>query len=319
MHPDITQAAAYVRHLTGDTSTPMTWQVFDDSGRDPSLASICHGPLAEVSYRLGQANKHGCGVFVTVNQTDLKGRRARNITAVRALYIDTDGFRPDSYHLGPTMIVHSSAGVHAYWCLRDALPLHEFRDAQKRLIARYGSDPKIHNLDRVMRVPGFWHLKAEPFPVMLSDGGQRYTAAEVLAGLPELPKRSAPRSAPRRTSLAGIDWAGLDVVAIFQQAGYAPRELGDGKWSVICPWVGEHSRPDWHGASTSTVIWERAPGSPATFHCSHAHCDGRRLVDALSYIGYRPSPEDVMRSRMASARALYDRTLAEQGGAPCDR
>jgi hypothetical protein len=316
MQPDLSIAAAFITHLTGSSSTPMTWQVFDDDPqrRDPAVAFICHGSLPEVSYRLARANAAGCGVFVTVNATDLKGRRGRNITAVRALYIDTDGFVPSSYHLPPTMVVHSRAGIHAYWCLTDAMPLQDFRDAQRRLIKHYGSDPKIHNIDRVMRVPGFWHRKGEPFPVDLSDGGQRYTEAEVLAGLPELPKPVSRPAPPRKMSLAGIDWAGLDVVAIFQQAGFSPRDLGDGKWAIICPWVAEHSHPDWHGASTSTVIWERGPGSPATFHCSHAHCDGRRLVDALSHIGYRPSPDDVMRSRMASARALYARTLAEQGG-----
>jgi hypothetical protein len=315
MRPDLATAATFVRILTGSSLTPMSWQVFDDSPtrRDGSMAAIHHGPLASVSYQLGRANDSGCGVFVTVNETDLRGRRAANIRSVRALYIDTDGFVPKSFHLPPTMVVRSFAGVHAYWRVSDAMPLADFRNHQKRLIQHYQSDPKIHNLDRVMRVPGFWHQKGEPFAVDIVDAdGRLYHSADVVAGLAPLPTPAPKRQV--RSSLAGIDWSGLDVIDIFGQAGFSPRDLGGGKWAIICPWTGEHSHPDWDGKSTSTVVWERSAGSPATFHCSHAHCEGRRLSDALSAIGYRPSPADVVKSRIAAGRALYERTLAEQGG-----
>jgi len=316
MRPDLAQAATFVRILTGSSLSAMTWQTFDDSPtrRDRTMAAICHGPLAAVSYQLARANAAGAGVFVTVNETDLHGRRASNIRSVRALWIDTDGFVPRSFHLPPSLVVRSFAGVHAYWRLSDTIPLADFRGHQKRLIQHYQSDPKIHNLDRVMRVPGFWHCKGEPFAVeIVEDSGCTYRASEVVAQLAPLPA-PAPRR-QLRTSLSGIDWAGLDVIDIFGSAGFSPRDLGGGKWAIICPWTGEHSHPDWHGQTTSTVIWERSAGSPATFHCSHAHCEGRKLADALSAIGYRPSPEDVVRSRLRAADALYQRTLAEQGGA----
>jgi hypothetical protein len=315
MHPDLSEVARYVELLTGSPSTAMTWQVFDDDPqrRDPARAAIVHGTATEVSYRLASANRDGCGVFATVAETDLRGRKTANVRRVRALYIDTDGFVPSAYHLKPSFVVRSFAGVHAYWCLTDNLPLHDFRDGQKRLIAHYRSDPKICNLDRVMRVPGFWHRKGEPFAIAITYRSDcRYTAAEVLADLPQLAKPTAPKL-PRKTSLAGINWQGLDVVDLFASAGYSPRDLGGGKWAVICPWVGEHSHPDYNGTSTSTVIWERSASSPATFHCAHAHCDGRKLADVLSHIGYRPEPADVLKWQATAARALYERTLAEQG------
>lgn len=314
MQFDLAQAATFVRLLTGSSLTPMSWQIFDDdpSRRDGTMAAVCHGTLTSVAYRLGTANAAGAGVFVTVNETDLQGRRTSNVRAVRALYIDTDGFVPRAFHLPPSIVVRSFSGIHAYWLLSEPMPLADFRPAQKRLIQHYQSDPKIHNLDRVMRVPGFWHQKGEPFAVELVEtAGTRYTPAAILAGLPELPRKEPPK--PR--SLAGIDWAGLDVIDIFRAAGFSPRDLGNGKHAVICPWTGEHTHPDWEGSTTSTVIWERGPTSPATFHCSHAHCEGRRLSDALAAIGYRPSPADVVKSRIRASQALYTRTLAEQGGA----
>lgn len=315
MQFDLAQVATYVRNLTGSTLTPMTWQVFDDDPqrRDQSRAAIYHGGLSQVAYTLGFANNEGCGVFATVAETDLRGRRSANIRAVRALYIDTDGFIPSAFHAAPTMVVRSFAGVHAYWRLTDELPLDQFRDAQKRLIAHYRSDPKIHNLDRVMRVPGFWHRKGEPFAVhIVESDGPSYTAAQVLADVAPLPKVQRKL---REHSLAGINWDVLDVVQIFGQAGFMPRDLGNGKWAVVCPWTGEHTHPDYDGRSTSTVIWERTANGPATFYCAHAHCEGRKLADALALLGYRPTEADLLKSRIRSARVLYDRTVAEQGGA----
>lgn len=308
MQPDLTQASTYVRILTGSTLTPMTWQVFDDDQvrRDQTRAAHFHAALSAAAYRLSQANDNGCGVFATVNATDGQGRRAANVTAIRALWIDTDGFIPSAFHLQPSMVVRSSAGVHAYWCLTDSMPLHDFRDAQRRLIKHYNSDSKIHNLDRVMRVPGFLHRKEGLFAVYLADDtGCTYTVAQVLADLPPLPRPAPPK--PRARSLAAVDWSTLDVVGIFAQAGFAPRDIGGGKYAVICPWTGEHSHPDFDGRSTSTVIWS----DPATFYCSHAHCDGRRLADVLELIGYRPSEADVIRAMARSARARYDRTVQE--------
>jgi len=308
MQPDLTQASTYLRILTGSTLSPMTWQVFDDDPqrRDQTMAAILHGPLSSTAYQLAKANRAGCGVFATVNETDGKGRRAANVKSVRALFIDTDGFIPSAFHLPPSMVVRSFAGVHAYWCLSEAMPLHDFKDAQRRLIRHYGSDSKIHNLDRVMRVPGFLHRKGEPFAVYLAEvANNHYTAAQILADVPPLPRPAPARR--RERSLAAVDWSTLDVVGIFAQAGFAPRDLGGGKYAVICPWTGEHSHPDFDGRSTSTVIWS----DPATFHCSHAHCDGRRLADVLELIGYRPSEADILRAMARSARARYDRTVQE--------
>lgn len=315
MRPDLAQASTFVRLLTGSSLTPMSWQVFDDSPtrRDRAMAAVYHGTLPAVAYRLGSANAVGAGVFATVNETDLQGRRTGNVRAVRALYIDTDGFVPSSFHLRPSFVVRSFSGIHAYWRILEPMPLADFRTAQRRLISYYGSDPKIHNLDRVMRVPGFWHQKGEPFAVELLDAdGPSYRAADVMAGLPQLEVKTAPK--PR--SLAGIDWAGLDVIGIFRAAGFSPRDMGGGKHAIICPWTGEHTHPDWDGMTTSTVLWERSASSPATFHCSHAHCDGRRLSDALAAIGYRPSDHDVVKSRLRASAARFERTLAEQGGRP---
>ncbi len=189
---------AFISALTGNDDTPCTWQVFPEGSAKSGAARprILHGSVREVASRLLQANADGCGVFVTVNETDLTGRKQQNIVGVRAQFIDCDTVRPTSFHLEPSIVVESKAGPHAYFLVREA-ELVQFTPAQKRLAAAYGSDPKVCDLPRVMRVPGFFHNKEEPYMVRLVESHPErvYSQADVTAGLPEAPPRP-PRSRP---------------------------------------------------------------------------------------------------------------------------
>lgn len=156
-----------------------TFQTFDDSpAKRPELVRTLHGTLTEHYDELSRLNKLGAGVFFTVNETDGKGRKNENIVRVRALFADfdtVDNRRPIKLsRLGgiyvPSCIVESSPGKHhAYWVLSDdttgQCPLDYFHTAQKELAYCFGSDPKICDLARVMRVPGFYHNKGAPFLV----------------------------------------------------------------------------------------------------------------------------------------------------------
>ena len=70
-----------------------TFQTFDENKerKDKSLTSVIHGSLAEVFDRLCALNDRGAGVFVTINETDFRGRSAENVVRVRAFFIDNDG------------------------------------------------------------------------------------------------------------------------------------------------------------------------------------------------------------------------------------
>ena len=155
---------------------PHTFQTFDDSkqGRR-QLARVIHGKkFSDVALSLSRLNEQGAGIFFTVNQTDGKGRSAKNITAVRALFVDGDDVdAPPMWHHCPDIFVwrEDTRGLvarrwHAYWITKTGdIPLSKFEACQKRLAAHYHTDPAVHDLPRVMRVPGFLHRKAEPQPV----------------------------------------------------------------------------------------------------------------------------------------------------------
>ena len=105
-------AAEYIRRLTGDENTPVTFQVFDDTpAKDKSKARVYNGTLAQWFDRLRHHNeKDACGIFCTVNQTDLRGRGEDNIVRIRAILADDDAGANtvDGFPLRPHMAVRSS-------------------------------------------------------------------------------------------------------------------------------------------------------------------------------------------------------------------
>jgi hypothetical protein len=121
---------------------------------------------------LKQLNQDGAGVFVTINETDGKGRKAKNIVRIRAVFVDLDGAPLAPVMSGrclPHIIVESSPQRwHAYWLVQ-GMALEDFTPIQWAAIRRYNADPIIHDLPRVMRLPGFVHakvkngVKSEPF------------------------------------------------------------------------------------------------------------------------------------------------------------
>jgi hypothetical protein len=120
---------------------------------------VLNGTLAQYWNELTDLNERGAGVFVTVNETDLRGRTAKNIVKVRALFLDLDGSPLPVGEKEVHVIVETSPlKWHVYW-LTDDVKLDGFRDRQKALIARHGGDKAVHDLPRVMRLPGFFHKK----------------------------------------------------------------------------------------------------------------------------------------------------------------
>lgn len=178
---NIKEASAFLNVLDSD-ATQFSFQAFDDStAKRTELVAIRHGSLEECANWLIKQNKQGAGVFVTINETDGKGRKASNVCRVRAVFADfdtaTQGIleRLRSDTMPPSIIVESSEGkFHAYWLIEN-LPREQFKAIQQSIARYWGSDPKVCDLPRVMRLPGFLHQKAAPQLVHLVEiTGRRY-------------------------------------------------------------------------------------------------------------------------------------------------
>jgi hypothetical protein len=146
----------------------VTFQTFGegDAKGTRDLNRIMHGTLAQHRQTLAQLNTRGAGIFWMANAGDCKGRKASNVQRIRALFVDLDGAPLEpvtASPLAPHAIVESSPNRwHAYWRVSDC-PLPIFPAYQKALAARFHADAKVHDLPRVLRLPGFEHRKGEPF------------------------------------------------------------------------------------------------------------------------------------------------------------
>jgi hypothetical protein len=175
-----------------------TFQTFDDDQdrRDKSLARQLNGTLREHFDQLHSLQEKGAGIFVTINQTDLKGRKSQNVVAVRAIFVDLDGVPIEpvlEHNCEPHIIVESSEGRwHAYW--RSILNKEDFTPTQKALIKAFDGDKSVIDLPRVMRLPGFYHqkvkgrVKSSPFMTRLEqieEDGSKYSAEDLFTYFPK--------------------------------------------------------------------------------------------------------------------------------------
>lgn len=159
-------------------------------GRDEPAPNR-RGTLKKCADELKKLNIEGYGVYVTVNATDGKGRKNENIVRYRAVYGDFDQEPTKPFPIPPSIKVVTSPGkLHAYWLLYDDMPAETYLAVLRTIVSEYGADPKAKDQARVLRVPGFFHVKGEARMVRLEDAnGRRYTSAEIVAAFPpaELP------------------------------------------------------------------------------------------------------------------------------------
>ncbi|APW47338.1 DNA-primase RepB domain-containing protein [Rhodoferax antarcticus] len=172
LSPNPLAAHAFLNLL--DPRGIFTFQTFDDDKdrKALSLARVLHGTLTQHAAALEKLQQQGAGAFVMINQGDgiiHEGEKTCRVTAnvisVRALWADLDGspLQPvlDAHY--PDIVVESSPGRwHTHWLTNDC-PLADFKLRQKQIAAKFKGDPNVCDLPRVMRLPGFWHQKAEPF------------------------------------------------------------------------------------------------------------------------------------------------------------
>lgn len=189
------EVARFLQALTGSSKTQLHWRGFIDAQKGgPGRSTF--GNLRSVLPELRQWQDDGCGVYIVVNEG---GTDDISITGVRALFVDADRKDgqpfplPTKWHAEPDFLADRGDGTrwHAYWrATPGSVTPDQFRPTQRALAAYYGTDKSVINPSRVMRVPGFLHLKdpANPkiYRVEERDPDRTRTFAELTAGLPEV-------------------------------------------------------------------------------------------------------------------------------------
>src|SRR5262249_45283689 len=172
-----------------------TFQTFDDdrsNGHDLN-ASLARSTSdrAEVLRLYG----FGAGVYVTVNETELAGRKRENIKRIRAVWQEDDEGHGGLFPLESSAVIESSPGhFHRYWFVSDHWPADEkgradFAAVMERMVLSYGCDKNAKDLSRVLRLPGFLHRKDPTRPHMVrivQESGRRYTREEIMRAFPSV-------------------------------------------------------------------------------------------------------------------------------------
>ena len=296
------------------------WQTFTDGTKpqpDP-LAKHWSRSIDDAAPDLERLNLAGAGVFVTVNQTNGRGRSKEHIVPFRGWHADldtkdaTEPFDVTCLPLAPTMIVRTPGGWHLYWLAHEPMPCdgkarREAHEAELKAIqatlARFGADKNTCDVSRVLRVPGFLHRKGEPRLVeLVSANGPRYTREQVRAAFPAVavkPRGQASDGAAGAPSRAEVlERAGqyLDKLpeAIQGQEGSettfkAALKLMDGfalaeeeALSLLCDRYNPRCKPEWSEAELKHKVADAAK-----------HCQDRgHLLRSSGSLSGDPGPSD---------------------------
>jgi hypothetical protein len=250
---DVEDAIRFLDRLSSPNQ-PHTFQTFDDDKdrKDSALVRIIHGTLDDVLVDLTMLNATGGGIFVCVNATDFKGRRAENVKHIRANCVDLDGAPVEPILMADppahVIIETSPDRFSAFWFV-DGERLEEFSDIQSRLAVTFNSDPSVHDLPRVMRLPGFFHNKAVPFRsrIVKWHDAPNYTPADLERLLGEIPSSSkgnghndsAPDSFFKMVNHIALGMSDRWVLELFPKA-----KKKNGVWRVSSKSLGRKRQED---------------------------------------------------------------------------
>lgn len=194
----------FIKSLTGSRQTKVSFNTFDDKkypissvmtekekterlNRKRSLTRVLHGPAGQHLNELLRLNNSGAGVFITINETDLKGVADKNIVSLRSAVLDMEEEPKRQSPLKPSIILRSKRGPHYWWLLNNGEPLEIFKTLQVSIAHYFGGDFSIKDLSRVMRAPGFYHMKQPDAPHLVTIeevNDHRYSSWELFEAFP---------------------------------------------------------------------------------------------------------------------------------------
>lgn len=179
-------------------------------------ANLSLKDVEQLITKLNDINEQGAGIFVARNECD--GHRSEaNIKRVRGIHADMDDVTPAQIEalvrvLEPSIIVQSSSQnrCQLYWQLEDGeeLSKDEAKSINQCLVQQYGADPAAVDVSRLLRLPGFKHMKyradGRTPTVTLIGAGRTYTAGEIRTAFPPAKGATQNPKAPPSSNTPGV-------------------------------------------------------------------------------------------------------------------
>lgn len=186
-----------------------------EKGRPGMTFSVKLNEFGSVTEVLKKHNMNKYGIFFVVNSG---GNSDKDINKINAQFFecDTGTFKEQwdrirDFPLQPSIVVQTRKSLHVYYLTKNA-EVEKFRDIQKRLVQKFKGDPVCINESRVLRIPGYFHQKQDPFLVrcVVFNPDIKYTQAELDRVLPAL-ETKVPEKAVSETKLIK-DTPGLKIL-----------------------------------------------------------------------------------------------------------
>jgi RepB DNA-primase N-terminal domain len=196
-----------------------------------------------------------------------------DVGSARVIWADCDSPEAvaalEEFPLQPSAVVMSGSGEnrHVYFLLADAIESEAIEQRNRRLASALGSDPRVCDAARVLRVPGTLNHKHDP-PTdvrLAACSGMRYTLEEADAVLP--PIAPVDRS-PKHAAVAPTAPSNPTEVVLARLHGV--HESGNG-WMALCPA---------HADSRPSLSIAEAEDGRCLLHC-FAGCTPEGVVAAI--------------------------------------
>lgn len=176
----------------------MLWALHDSDPLVREERGACAVDRAEAE----RLNAEGWGIYWTPNL--VRGRRTlTNLERIRFWFAELDhGSKKEQVErlrqapLLPSVVVESARGFHAYWAAKDATLDRWKRIVRWGIVPTLQADPKASDAVRILRCPGFNHVKnpAKPFPVsVVWRLDTAYTEEQMLRKFPDRSPKDEPQ------------------------------------------------------------------------------------------------------------------------------
>lgn len=193
------------------------FQTFDDNAdrKERTLSRVIVGSLAESLPQLNALQAQGAGVFVQMQGGT--GRGQEFITHGRTVIVDAD--EPDDTvnvvsqikqeMPVPSAVIQSSPGkIHVYW-FTDAVDAGFVSELTADAADIAGTDPSVRTPERVMRLPGSWHMKDPTAPYQVTpiqiNAERRYNADQLRVVFASCHRRGARTKSGQYTGVTRYD------------------------------------------------------------------------------------------------------------------
>lgn len=137
-----------------------------------SYTTVIEPRLRKVNMGNTALNVNRANIYFGVNPRTEKIGDAAHVKTCRILWADLDYTEREyieknatvlkALGLYPNIIVHSGHGWHFYWLLIEQVDPEEAGRVMKTISRVLASDPKVTDAPRIMRLPNFWNVKANP-------------------------------------------------------------------------------------------------------------------------------------------------------------